>query len=235
MYIFKRVVFIFVLFLFVGCGNGGGAGDFKNSSPTLVDTNCTDPYLKFKPILNKAMLQCPTSKDNSCGTDYGDFEGFSNKYFYYKGCDLVFHMCGDHNRSELRFQDEFYVSDEVNKSLEVIVKPIPNTDELTFLQLHGVHTGINKPVLRAIIYKGKLKLFVFNGENYIKKDLGKYSPHFMKFRIIAGYSKLYVYKDGKLEINATINYPDKCYYKLGAYLQRSGCGDSEFNYIKINF
>ena len=236
MYIFKKVVFMFVLFLFVGCGSGGGAGGSKNSAPKLVDTNCTDPYLKFQPILDKAMFQCPTSTfDANCSRNYGDFQGFSSKYFYYKKCDLVFHMCGEHNRSELRFQDEFYVSDEVNKTLEAIVKPMPSTDELTFLQLHGEHKGINKPVLRAIIYKGKLKLFVFNGTDYIKKDLGKYSPHFMKFKIIAGYGKLYVYKDNKLEINAKINYPDKCYYKLGAYLQRPGCGNSEFNYIKINF
>ena len=230
----KKFSFIIVLIFFIGCG--GGNGKSKNNGITLVDTNCTNPYLKFKPILDKAMLQCPTSSfDANCSRDYGDFEGFSNKYFYYKGCDLVFHMCGDRNRSELRFEDEFYVSDEVNKTLEAIVKPIPQTDEFTFLQLHGVHIGVNKPVLRAIIYKGKLKLFVFDGNNYIKKDLGKYTPHFMYFKIVAGYGMLYVYIDKKLEIKAPIDYPNKCYYKLGAYLQRNGCGDSEFNYINVNF
>ena len=219
----KKFSFLILTLFFIGCGSSG-------------TDKCSNPYLKFKPVLDKAKLQCPTSKfDPNCSRNYGDFEGFSNKYFYYEGCDLRFHMCGDHNRSELRFENEFYMSDEVNKTLEVSVKPLPNTDEFTFLQIHGIYNGLNKPVLRVAVYEGKLKLFIFDGNDYIKKEIGDYSPTFMNFKIVAGYGKLFVFKDGKLEINATIDYPDKCYYKLGVYLQRDGCADSIFQDIKINF
>jgi len=234
---FSLGIMALFLLIWIGCKSDTSRIKSEKFDYNYFDQNCTDPYLKFKPVLDESMLQCPTSSfDPSCSRDYGDFDGFTNQYFYYQNCDLVFYMCGDHNRSELRFQDEFYMSDEVNKTLEAVVEPIPiSSDEITFLQLHGEHIGVNKPILRAIIYKGKLKLVVFDGNDYIWKDLGDYTPHFMYFKLVAGYNMLYVYKDGKLELNATINYPDKCYYKLGTYSQRPGCGRSIFKYIKTNF
>jgi len=219
----KFSLLFFSLFL-VGCGSGSGNESNKSA------------YLKFKPILDKAMLQCPTSKfDPNCSRDYGDFEDFSNKYFYYEGENLVFYMCGEHNRSELRFKDEFYFDDEVNKTLEAIVKVFPETKEMTFIQIHGVYNGLNKPILRVAVYNNVYKLFIFNGEEYIKKEIGNWDDNFSDFKIIAGHHKLYVYKNGKLEINTTIDYPDKCYYKVGVYLQYDGCGTSIFKDIKINF
>jgi len=247
----KKFSFLMLGMFLIGCGNVNSSNDgntsdkntstetnssYQNNDTNSTNKKCSKPYLKFKPILDKAELQCPTSKfDANCSRHYGDFKGFSNKYFYYEGCNLRFHMCGDHNRSELRFQKEFYMSDDINKTLEAVVKPLSNTDEFTFLQIHGIYNGLNKPILRVAVYKNRLKLFIFDGDKYIKKDIGEYIPKFMKFKIVAGDSKLYVYKDGKLEINASINYPDKCYYKLGTYLQRNGCGDSIFQNIKINF
>ena len=216
----KKFSFLLLLF-FIGWGNN--------------NQSCNG-YLKFKPILEKAKLQCPTSEYNSTySRHYGDFEGFSSKYFYYKDCDLNFYMCGEHNRSELRFKNEFYISDEENKTLEAIVKLIPNTDEFTFLQIHGVTNGLNKPVLRVALYKGDIKFFIFDGDKYIIKNIGDYKGGFLDFKIIAGNEKLYIYKNNNLEFNTTINYPDKCYYKLGVYLQRDGCARAEFKKIKINF
>ena len=217
----KKFSFLWILLLFLSCG----------AKETSVNS-----YEKFKPVLDKAMLQCPTSHFNkNCSRHYGDFEGFSNKYFYYQNDDLMFYMCGNHNRSELRFRNEFYFNDKKEKILEAEVKLDSNTDEFTFLQIHGLYTGLDKPVLRVALYKGKIKLFVFNGKKYIKKDLGKYKGGFLKFKIIAGNGYLIIYENNKLVFKTHINYPDKCYYKLGAYLQRPGCGNSEFNYIKINF
>ena len=236
----KFSLVIFILFL-AGCGNGNSSNSNinpnteSNVSDTNVSSKQNDPYLKFKPVLDEAKLQCPTSSfDPNCSRDYGDFEGFSNEYFYYQGDDLVFHMCGEHNRSELRFRDEFYFSDEVNKTLEAVVKPIPDTDEFTFLQVHGIYNGLNKPVLRVALYEGILKLFVFDGNKYIIKELGKYDNNFTDFKIVSGYGKLFVFKDSKLEMNVSINYPDRCYYKLGVYLQTPGCATSDFREIKEN-
>ena len=215
----KNFSFIILLF-FLGCGN---------------EKSC-NAYLKFKPILDKAKLQCPTSEYNATySRKYGDFKGFTSKYFYYKNCDLNFYMCGEYNRSELRFRDEFYISDDVNKTLEANVKLFPNSDEFTFLQIHGVSNGLNKPVLRVALYKGDIKFFVFDGNEYIIKDIGKYNGGFLDFKIVVGNNLLYIYKNKKLELNTSINYPDKCYYKLGVYLQRDGCAKSEFKDIKINF
>ena len=219
---FKKIKFL-IIFLFLTACSG-------------ASFEC-NPYEKFKPVLDKSMLQCPTSHFNkNFSRHYGDFEGFSNKYFYYKNCDLIFYMCGNHHRSELRFKNEFYMNDKKKHILEVLVKPIPKTDEFTFLQIHGIYTGLNKPVLRVAVYKGKIKLFVFNGKKkYIKKDLGKYDGGFINFKIVAGNGKLIIYKDNRLVFKSFINYPDKCYYKLGVYLQRDGCARAEFKEIKINF
>ena len=215
----KKFNFLWILFLFLSCS---------------AKETAANSYEKFKPVLNKAMLQCPTSHFNkNCSRHYGDFEGFSNKYFYYKNDDLMFYMCGNHHRSELRFRDEFYFNDKKEKILEAEVKLDSNTDEFTFLQIHGLYTGLDKPVLRVALYKGKIKLFVFNGKKYIKKDLGKYEGGFLKFKIIAGKGYLIIYENNELVFKTPINYPDKCYYKLGVYLQRDGCAKSEFKDIKV--
>ena len=227
----RKFSFFIVLIFFIGCGGGSNIGN-----NTIKGAYIPSTYLKFKPVLDKAMLQCPTSEFNETySRHYGDFEGFSSKYFYYGNSDLFFHMCGNHNRSELRFKDEFYINDDGYKILEAKLKLYPNSDEFTFLQLHGIKEGLNKPVLRVIFYEGKIKLFVFDGADYLKKDLGYISPDFINFKIQAGYGRLIVYKDGVLELNVSVNYPDKCYYKLGVYLQRDGCADAEFNNIKVNF
>ena len=217
----KKFNFLIFLFLFFNVSKGS-------------EINECNPYDRFETILNISKLQCPTSHFNkSCSRHYGDFEGFSNRYFYYKNCDLMFYMCGNHHRSELRFKDEFYMNDNKTHILKVLVKPIPKTDEFTFLQIHGIYTGLNKPLLRVAVYKDKIKLFVYDGKNYIKKDLGKYDGGFINFKIVAGKGKLIIYKNNRLVFKAFVNYPDKCYYKLGVYLQRDGCARAEFKEIML--
>jgi len=190
-------------------------------------------YLHFKPILDKAKLQCPTSHfDKSCSRHYGNFEGFSNKYFFYDNHNLAFYMCGNHHRSELRFRDEFFMSGN-KKTLEAIVKLFPQTKEFTFLQIH-TYKGINKPILRVALYKNHLKLFVFNGKKYIKKDLGRYNFDYVKFKIVTGKNMLKIYQNDELVFKAKINCSDKVYFKAGVYLQRDGCAKAEFKEIKEN-
>jgi len=190
-------------------------------------------YQKFKPILDIAYLQCPTSKfDPQCGTR--DFDGFVNDYFYYDNDNLVFEMCGEHNRSELRFNDEWKFEDSLNE-MTATVKIQSFTQAFTFLQIHGILDELNKPILRIATFNNNIKAFIYNGSDYEVYTLAEIDDQYHDYRIIAGNNSLIIYMDNEEKVNTTINYPSPCFFKCGVYLQRDGCARSIFKAIDVKY
>ena len=190
-------------------------------------------YQKFKPILDIAYLQCPTSEfDPQCGTR--DFDGFVNNYFYYDNDNLVFEMCGEHNRSELRFNDEWKFEDSRNEMIAT-VKIQSFTQAFTFLQIHGILDELNKPILRIATFNNNIKAFIYNGSDYETYTLAEIDDQYHDYKIIAGNNSLIIYMDNEEKVNTTINYPSPCFFKCGVYLQRDGCAKSMFKAIDVKY
>jgi len=223
---------------------------YAHDSPYSLD--------KFKPVLNISKLQAPVSSYNPLySRKYGDFEDYSNKYFYLQdGKYMVFYMCGDHNRSELRFKNDWKTDTEEEKVLEARVKlfPLNQKREFTFLQIHADSTlknvpTINKPLLRIVWYK-KLRgkkdhlwaVIRLNGntfsKNYQKIDLGVVPNHFFNVKITVRKNFLKIYLDGELKVKKSVSYWKDFYnyFKAGVYLQDDGCAKVLFDklYVKDN-
>ena len=197
------------------------------------------PYDKFYSVLNNAKLQCPTSHYNPIYSRKKDFAGFANRYFYLdKYNNLVFYMCGNHKRSELRFKDEFSINSK--KSLEFDVKLIPlGSEEFTFAQIYA--KDFHKPFMRLAYkkaYRG-FKNYIWailrvKNKYYIKKALLPLKNRFLHFKIIIKNKTMYLfYENSEFSYNLSdIN--SYLYFKLGVYLQSNGCAKSIFKYIKRN-
>jgi len=183
-------------------------------------------------------LQCPTSKESSEKCIPKNFKNDNNRHF-------TFSMCGEHNRSELRFADEFDFSDGTFRELDASVKIREFNDKRasTYIQIH-TKGGINKPILRVATFNRRLKLFIYNGDRYIKKTLMTWDNDKeilgkeLKFRVIVKDKDLIVYFNGRKVIKVKINVDDLNYYKIGDYLQRDGCSKDEvykITYINWEF
>jgi len=220
---------------------------FAHDSPYLLD--------KFKCVLNNAKLQAPLSAYNPLySRKYGDFENYSNKYFYLQDNKyLVFYMCGFHHRSELRFKNEWSVNTDKAKILEAEVKllPLNSQKEFTFLQIHADSTLknkpiINKPLLRIVWYKELHNKYNHiwavirqsedvNRKKYIKIDLGLMPKGFFKVKILVQNNVLIIYVNNKKKVNIDVSYWNKYlnYFKAGVYLQDDGCAKVLFKQLKI--
>jgi len=219
----------------------------------LFSNNAPYSQQKFQSVLDKAKLQAPLSKyDPKYSVKYGQFKNYYNKFFYLKDNNMVFFMCKNHHRSELRFKDEWQVSTKTPKILEVKVKILPLTEkkEFTFLQIHpngNVYPYMNKPLLRIVWYKNlrhrKNHIWAVikntnnaNDKKYLKIDLGKNPKQFFNVKIEVKNSKLNIWLNNIKKINNfDLEYWDgyRNYFKLGVYLQDNGCAKTMFNQIKI--
>ena len=204
---------------------------------------------KFRPILNTAKLQAPTSKYNSLySVKYGKFDSYANKFFYLQDNNLmVFYMCNKHNRSELRFKNDWYVNSLNKKLFFASVKVFDlNAHEFTFLQIHSDNNlcNVNKPLLRIAYIKNKnhiknsiwaiIRLSPYQ-DKYKKMFLGL-NNNFLKIKIIIKNEKLSIYFNDSLKVvDFSIKKWKKIplYFKLGVYLQTDGCAKSLFKEIKI--
>ena len=210
------------------------------------------PYAldKFKPVLNISKLQASKSSYNTLySRHYRDFQNYSNRYFYLQDNSyMVFYMCGSHNRSELRFKNDWLVNTTTPKVLEAEVKlfPLNEKREFTFLQIHADDTLINKPLLRIVwlkVYHYK-KNHIFAvirkslKENiYEKVDLGLMPKSFFNIKVVVFKNRLKIYLNNKLKVNEDVSYWQKYknYFKAGVYLQDIGCAKVLFNKLKVKY
>lgn len=210
---------------------------------------CNTPYSldKFKKILNNAKLQAPYSKyDPLYSVKYGKFKDVCNKYFYLQDDKyMAFFMCQndekEHKRSELRFKNDFKVSENHFLKTRLKIFPLNQNREFTFLQIHADDTlknvpMINKPLLRITWWKNYhniknhlwavIRLGVEKNSKYVKIDLGKKPEDFFEVTIKINNSKLSICINGKNKINDfDVSYWNKFYnyFKAGVYLQGVGC------------
>ena len=220
---------------------------FGHDSPYLLD--------KFKSVLDISKLQAPKSSyDPLYSRHYGDFQNYSNKYFYLQDNKyMVFYMCGDHNRSELRFKNDWSVNTNTPKILEAEVKlfPLNAKREFTFLQIHADSTLKNKPIikkplLRIVWYKNLHNKHNHiwavirqsgdvNINKYLKIDLGLMPKSFFDVKIVVYNNILKIYVNNKLKINKDVSYWQKYknYFKAGVYLQDIGCAKVLFDKLII--
>jgi len=220
---------------------------FGHDSPYSLD--------KFKSVLDISKLQAPKSSyDPLYSRHYGDFQYYSNKYFYLQDNKyMVFYMCGDHNRSELRFKNDWSVNTNTPKILEAEVKlfPLNAKREFTFLQIHADSTLKNKPIikkplLRIVWYKNLHNKHNHiwavirqsgdvNINKYLKIDLGLMPKSFFDVKIVVYNNILKIYVNNKLKINKDVSYWQKYknYFKAGVYLQDIGCAKVLFDKLII--
>ena len=209
----------------------------------------------FRGVLNVSKLQAPKSSyDPLYSRDYGDFSDYSNRYFYLQdGKYMVFYMCGDHMRSELRFKNVWRVITPEPKILEAEVKlfPLNERREFTFLQIHADSTlkdkpTINKPLLRIVWYKklrGKRNhiwaVIRLNDsllmKNYQKIDLGQLPRVFFNVKISVLNGRLTIYVNGDKKVDVNVDYWSKYYnyFKAGVYLQDRGCAKVLFKKLIV--
>jgi hypothetical protein len=209
---------------------------------------------KFQSVLNISKLQAPLSSfDPLYSRKYGDFAFYSNKYFYLQDRNyMVFYMCGNHRRSELRFKEDWKVDTKIPKILEARVKlfVLNQKREFTFLQIHADSTlknapVINKPLLRIVWYK-KLKglknhlwaVIRLGGgvyANYQKVDLGELNKGLFNVKILVAKNQLRVFVNGVEKVNQNVSYWSKYYnyFKAGVYLQDEGCAKALFEKLTV--
>jgi len=222
---------------------------------------CNTPYslTKFRPVLNISKFQAPYSHyDPLYSTKYGKFEDFCNQYFHLQDNKyMTFFMCQDnereHRRSELRFRDDWKVSDNKSHILEANLKifPLNQQREFTFLQIHADSTLknspiINKPLLR-VTWQNELhnihnhlwaviRLGTAIHSRYAKIDLGKKPKGFFNVKIEVKNSKMSIWINNQKKIsNFDVSYWNKFYnyFKAGVYLQGVGCSKVLFNKLSV--
>jgi len=220
---------------------------FAHNSPYSLE--------KFRSVLDKSKLQAPKSSfDPLYSRKYGDFKGYSNKYFYLQDNKyMVFYMCGDHNRSELRFKNDWKTDTKTPKIIEARLKlfHLNAKREFTFLQIHADSTlvdkpTINKPLLRVVWYKKlrHLKDHIWavvrlsgdvNQPYYQKIDLGKMPKGFFDVKVVVQNNMMYVYFNGEKKVALNVSYWQDYYnyFKAGVYLQDDGCGKILFEKLIV--
>jgi hypothetical protein len=222
---------------------------------------CNTPYSldKFKGVLNISKLQAPYSKyDPLYGVKYGKFKDVCNKYFYLQDNKyMTFFQCQDsekeHKRSELRFRNDWKVSDDNAHILKANVKifPLNQQREFTFLQIHADSTLKNSPIINKPLLRVTWQNELHNIHNhlwavirlgaglharYAKIDLGKKPKGFFNVTIKIKHSKISIWINNQKNIsNFDVSYWNKFYnyFKAGVYLQGVGCSKILFNKLSV--
>ncbi len=209
--------FYFLLFLFIlGCG---GSETESKTSPLILE--------KFSFLSQKAKLQAPSSEYN-----YALDKNFANDYFYLsENRYMTFDISEDNldsKRSELRFYNEWNVSDDKSRYLYMRLKIIKfNKREFTFMQIHDN----SLPLIRVVWYddykneKNHIWAFIRdeNGDA-TGYDLGALSDDFfdVNMSVKSGFLSIEVNGIKKID-NFDVSYwQNLSYFKAGVYLQDIG-------------
>jgi len=215
-------------------------------------------FEKFRSVLEQSNLQAPTSKYNPhYGVKNGRFKDVSNEYFYSRDNRyMVFEMCGEKNRSELRSTREWKVDASKLHSIFAKVKllPLNQEKEFTFLQIHANfnHASsdgkrINKPLLRVVwiderksLYDHLWAVVRLSGEisekKYVKIDLGKRPDNFFTINVEIKESQMKIYINNIVKVNMYVDFWKGYwnYFKAGVYNQGPGCDKVLFDELKFD-
>ncbi|OMH41427.1 hypothetical protein BLW93_00345 [Desulfurobacterium indicum] len=214
--------------------------------PAVSDVLYPYDIKSFRKLLNTCKLQAPYSTFNKIySTHYGNFKNFKTKYFYAKDKSIVFRMCGVGRRCELRFKDEWQIPVKKEKWLKLTLRlmPLNNVKEFTFIQIHSKpskYCSVNKPLLRIAWLKGHIWAILrknMYSHFYEKIDLGKSPEGFFSIKLGIFKNKLFIKLGKSVEKQFDVGYWEGCknYFKLGVYLQSSGCGEIILKSASVSF
>ena len=225
--------------------NAGDEGEFAQVSFFALDVRHFAPIPptsfvapsdipRFKPFLAECKLQAPTS---STIADRGRLNnGYTHPQYFHvvDGDKILFNQSGDSQRTELRNETNWDLTDS-NRSLHGRIDIVEQTcDQVTVMQIHddaNAGPGPNKPLLR--IYKHTAKA-PFNhlwaaiktddgGSNTTHVDLGLDPGGFFNCDIRLVDGRMIIDFEGEEKVNMDVSFwTFPSYWKAGAYLQDDG-------------
>jgi uncharacterized repeat protein (TIGR02543 family) len=203
---------------------------------------CSAPYgiPKFQAAIAECKLQAPTS--STAATQAELMDGYCSDWFRVADTDkMAFYQAGASQRTELRYLDNWYVTN-ANRTAHANLKIVSQTcDQVTFMQIHddaNAGAGPNKPLLRIYKYRTKSPANHLwaaiktdsGGENTAHVDLGPAPTGYFDCDITVAEGNLHIAIEGTNRVNMRVafwTYPS--YWKAGVYLQDAGDVTIHFN------
>ena len=213
-----------------------------NKTNYTISNNAKNRIKNFENILSNSWLQLYDSKNKENPLS------FHNENFYFENNSLVFKVCGNKKRAELRFKDEWKINENKNIKIEVKLNPL-DSEEFTFLQILSYDFNNNSRYYRPLLrihwnkyYKGKknhiwatLRLSLYKNK-FKKFDLGTYNGNYVDVLIKINNKILEIYINNELKVKEKIkNWSYINYFKTGVYIQKGGCAEARFKEIAINY
>ncbi len=214
---------------------------FAPTPPSSYDAPSDIP--RFQPFLAECKLQAPTSSTLAHNSTLNN--SFTHpEYFYVVDNDkILFNQTGDSKRTELRYEDNWDLTDD-DRSLHGRIDIVEQTcDQVTIMQIHddaNAGPGPNKPLLR--IYKHNDKVPANNLWAAIKTDDGGVNTtHIALGEDPGGYfncdirlvdGRMIIDFEGEEKVDVDVSfwtYPS--YWKAGVYLQDEGEATAHFDQL----
>ena len=212
---------------------------FAPTPPTAYEAPSDIP--RFQPFLAECKLQAPTS---STAADISSLNsGYTHPQYFYvvDGDKILFNQSGDSRRTELRYENNWDLT-QADRSLHGRIDIVEQTcDQVTVMQIHddaGAGDGPNKPLLR--IYKHNAKEPTNHLWAAIKTDDGgSATTHVLLGEDPGGYfncdirlvdGNMIIDFEGEEKVNMDVSfwtYPS--YWKAGVYLQDDGEATAYFD------
>ena len=195
---------------------------------------------RFQAFMGGCKLQAPTS--STAATQSQLVNGYTSSWFYVADGDKVaFNQSGSLNRTELRHETNWTLS-QGNRSLHARINIVHQTcDQVTVLQIHddaNAGSGPNKPLLR--IYKHQTKSPVNHLWAAYKTDAGGSATSHIDLGLApTGYfncdirlvnGNMIIDVDGVQKANVNVSFwTFPSYWKAGVYLQDAGEATAYFD------
>ncbi|NPA11757.1 MAG: polysaccharide lyase family 7 protein [Epsilonproteobacteria bacterium] len=158
-------------------------------------------------------------------------QNYSSRYYKKEGNKYTFYVCGKKHRSEFRFKKLFVFPSFTSMRAKVKLIPL-GAEKFTFMQIH-TYKGINKPLLRLALYKGKIKAFIRTDSGVKKVVFKDYDGGWMDVEVKIKGNDLIIRVDDKTFKTDVSYWKYKDYFKLGVYLQSNGCARAVFKNIEV--
>lgn len=205
------------------------------------------PYeiARFQDFLDECKFQAPTSSTAASNSSLTHSTNpYTSSYFYVADVDkMAFNQSGDSNRSELRYENNWDLT-QADRSLHArinIVQQTVDCEQVTVIQIHddaNAGSGPNKPLLR--IYKHQTKTPINHlwaayktdtgGSNTSHIDLGLAPTGYFNCDVRLVNGDMIIDIDGVEKVNVNVSYwTYPSYWKAGVYLQDPGEATAYFD------
>jgi hypothetical protein len=202
---------------------------------------------RFKAFLDECKFQAPTSSTAATNASLTHpTNPYTSSYFYVADGDkMAFNQSGDLNRSELRYETNWDLTQQ-DRSLHARINIVQQTvecEQVTVLQIHddaNAGTGPNKPLLR--VYKHQTKSPINHlwaayktdagGANTSHIDLGLAPAGYFNCDVRLVNGNMIIDVDGVEKANVDVSFwTFPSYWKAGVYLQDPGEATAYFDQL----